>query len=155
MSKNNNRKVKNEFIGFSMWKLSNLWQRQLNLVLTKYNLTHAQFAVLDAVYFLSFNSKQLTQSKICQFAGTDKMMTSKIISSLEEKKFAKRVENKEDLRSNSIGITEKGKSICEKAKKDIQNFEAKFFSSLEKKGKNFQKKIELIIVDNDNKKVDN
>lgn len=148
MAKHSEIKNKNESLGFLIWQLSNLWQRNVNSLLQKHNLTHAQYAVLDAIYNLSASTKNIAQSKICEFAGTDKMMTSKIISSLQEKKFAKRVDNKEDLRSNSILITEKGKAACIKSKSEIKAFEAKFFSTLDKKEKGFHKKAEAIITAN-------
>jgi len=151
MAKHSEIKNKNESLGFLIWQLSNLWQRNVNSLLLKHNLTHAQYAVLDAINSLSTNSKNIAQNKVCEFAGTDKMMTSKIISSLQEKKFAKRVENKEDLRSNSILITEKGKTACLKSKAELKIFEAKFFSSLDKKEKGFHKKVEAIILASNNK----
>jgi DNA-binding MarR family transcriptional regulator len=151
MAKHTEAKNKNESLGFLIWQLSNFWQRNVNSLFLKHNLTHAQYAVLDAINSLSVNSKNIAQSKICEFAGTDKMMTSKIISSLQEKKFTKRLENKEDLRSNSILITDQGKTVCLKAKSELKIFEAKFFSILDKKEKGFHKKVEAIITANTTK----
>jgi DNA-binding MarR family transcriptional regulator len=148
MAKKSEIKNKNESLGLIIWQLSNLWQRKANSLLQKHNLTHAQFAILDTLNTLSTNSKNIAQNQICEFAGTDKMMTSKIITSLQEKKFVKRSENKEDLRSNNIIITEKGKAVCLKSKAELKAFESSFFSSLDKKEKGFHKKVEALIYNN-------
>jgi DNA-binding MarR family transcriptional regulator len=36
--------------GFLLWKATNLWQREINKILKKFDLTHTQFVVLASLY---------------------------------------------------------------------------------------------------------
>ena len=41
-----------ESTGFLMWKVTNLWQREIKKALKKFELTHSQFVLLSSIYWL-------------------------------------------------------------------------------------------------------
>ncbi|MGB0427662.1 MAG: MarR family transcriptional regulator, partial [Flavobacteriales bacterium] len=50
--------------GFLLWKVTNLWQREIRKTLKKENLTHTQFVVLASAFWLSVSNKNPTQVEI-------------------------------------------------------------------------------------------
>jgi len=132
------------YLGFTIWELSNEWQKQLTTELKAIDLTHVQFLILKAVYELEVNHEEKTQVKIAQQARTNIMMTSKVIRSLEKKEYIDRYNHAGDKRAFRITISKKGKKVLRKSINIIENFEKEFFSTLEKKKKT-QKLMEQLI----------
>jgi DNA-binding MarR family transcriptional regulator len=116
--------------GFLLWKATNLWQREINKILKKFDLTHTQFVVLASSYWLSVKTENITQVKIANFIDINKMMTSNVIRKLIEKKLLKRKEHKTDTRAKTINLTEKGLETLKKSIKEVENFDNTFFGQL-------------------------
>jgi len=132
-------------MGFGIWELSNLWQRQFNQELEPTGLTHAQFLILAGACELSREAGQgISQSTIAKWAHTDKMMTSKLVRTLTAKKFLKRGESKTDSRANTVSPTDRGIKACKQATAVMQRFEKAFFAPLRKE-KGVTKRIEQIV----------
>lgn len=131
-------------MGFTIWELSNEWQKQLSVKLKEIDLTHVQYLILKAVYELEVNHEEKTQVKISNQARTNIMMTSKVIRSLEDKNFLDRYNHAGDKRAFRVTISKKGKKALRKAINIIEEFEKEFFNSLEKK-KKIQKTLTKLI----------
>ena len=129
-----------DYLGFEIWHLSNLWQKQMGKELQGVNLTHVQFLILKSVYELEVIHEEKTQIKISKKARTNVMMTSKVIRSLEMKDFLKRDIHANDKRALRVSITKEGKKTLRKAINIVDEFEKKFFNKIEKK-KRFGKEI--------------
>jgi DNA-binding MarR family transcriptional regulator len=80
--------------GYLLGQLTMLWQRKLKRVLDPLDLTHTQFALLCALAWLSKESDNVTQIDIANQGNADRMMVSKVLRTLEEKKFISRREHK-------------------------------------------------------------
>ena len=132
-------------LGYTIWELSNEWQKQLMKELKPLHLTHVQFLILKAVYQLEINHEEKTQIKISQLARTNVMMTSKVIRALLEKEYLMREVHEGDSRAFRVSTTKKGRKILRKGINLIEDFEKSFFSTLEKKKKltkNLQKLVD-------------
>lgn len=114
-------------IGFTLWQVCNLWQRELRKALLPLDLTHAQYLLLQSACELSTGDDDITQIKLAQDTNTDKMMVSKVLRTLETKKMLKRVDLKTDNRAKKITVTPKGIEMYEKSKVIVDNFENSFF----------------------------
>jgi DNA-binding MarR family transcriptional regulator len=115
-------------LGFTLWQVSNLWQRELRKKLFPLDLTHAQYLLLQSVCKLSTDKDlEITQIRLAQDTGSDKMMVSKVLRTLEGKKLLKRADLKTDNRAKKITVTSKGKDLYEKAKALVEEFEKEFF----------------------------
>ncbi|QNN43754.1 MarR family winged helix-turn-helix transcriptional regulator [Pedobacter roseus] len=118
--------------GYLLGQLTMLWQRKLKRVLDPLDLTHTQFALLCALAWLSKESNNVTQVDIANQGNADRMMVSKVLRTLEEKKFITRQEHKTDTRAKTISLTETGETVLQKAIVSVENADLAFFSMLDK-----------------------
>lgn len=131
--------------GFLLWQVTSLWQRSLNRILKKHDLTHAQFVLLASTAWLNAQSQSVSQVQLANHAKMDVMLVSNILKTLEEKKLIRRAIGKTDTRSKIVTIMAEGIDLSKKAVKDVEAFDRKFFSVLKSKIKGFNKELlELI-----------
>jgi MarR family transcriptional regulator, organic hydroperoxide resistance regulator len=123
--------------GFLLWQVTSLWQRSLNKILRKHNLTHAQFVVLASSFWLGLNSSHVTQIQVANHSKIDKMLASNLLRSLESKKLLNRYESKTDTRANIIVLTPDGKKLLTSTVKEVEGFDRHFFGKLGSNVKNF------------------
>ncbi len=123
-------KTPSESTGFLLWKVNNLWQREIKKSLKKYNLTHTQFVVLASTVWLSKNNSNVTQVEIANQIEIDKMMTSNVLRTLEKNGLLKRKEHKTDTRAKIIKPTKNGIDILQKAIKEVEKFDSRFFGKI-------------------------
>jgi len=116
--------------GYLLGQLTMLWHRKLKRVLDPLDLTHTQFALLCALAWLSRESDNVTQIDIANQGNADRMMVSKVLRTLEEKKFITRREHKTDTRAKTISLTEHGEIILQKAIIAVEMADIEFFSAL-------------------------
>lgn len=118
--------------GYLLGQLTMLWQRKLKRVLDPLDLTHTQFALLCALAWLSRESDNITQVDIANQGNADRMMVSKVLRTLEEKKFITRKEHQTDTRAKTISLTEIGETVLQKAIISVENADLAFFEMLDK-----------------------
>ena len=123
-------KTPSESTGFLLWKVNNLWQREIKKSLKKFNLTHTQFVVLASTVWLSKNNSNVTQVEIANQIEIDKMMTSNVLRTLEKNGLLKRKEHKTDTRAKIIKPTKNGIDILQKAIKEVEEFDSRFFGKI-------------------------
>lgn len=131
-----------ESAGFLLWKLSNIWQRKMRESLEKAGITHVQFLLLQTMARL--NAQQagaITQVRLATESDCDKMMVSKVLRTLEERKLVERHAHHSDTRSRSLFITSKGMETLKAAVPHFNATEQAFFESLGKKEKSFRKRL--------------
>jgi DNA-binding MarR family transcriptional regulator len=132
--------------GFSVWQLSNLWQRKLRERLDSHGVTHVQFLLLNCLAALNKNQPYaITQRMLSAFSGCDKMMASKVLRTLESRKLVQRKNHHSDTRSRSLLLTAKGMEVLQQATASFQLAEAEVFESLGKKEKGFGKKLRKLV----------
>lgn len=131
--------------GFLLWKVSNLWQREIKKALEPFDLTHSQFVLLASILWLELQKGTLTQIDVSNHTGIDPMTTSSVLRTLEKKGLLKRVEDASDSRAKNIALTTKGISTAKKAILSVESFDFQFFSKLKAQTKSFNKNlIELL-----------
>lgn len=116
--------------GYILGQLTTLWQRKQKKVLDPLNLTHTQFVLLAALGWLSIEKDNVTQVDIANQGNADRMMVSKVLRTLEEKKFISRQEHPTDTRAKVIKLTSEGAKILQKALIAVENTDIDFFSVL-------------------------
>lgn len=113
--------------GYLLGQLTMLWQRKQKRVLDPLDLTHTQFALLCALAWLSRESDMVTQVDIANQGNADRMMVSKVLRTLEEKKFITRQEHPTDTRAKTIKLTQDGEMVLQKAIVSVEAADVDFF----------------------------
>jgi len=125
--------------GFLLAQVTMLWQRKQKRVLDPLNLTLTQFVLLSALAWLSGENDSVTQVDIANLSNTDRMMVSKVLRTLVEKKFITRHEHKTDTRAKIIKLTPEGAEVLQKALIKVENADFDFFSVIETNLETFNK----------------
>lgn len=133
-----------EGAGFLLWKAGNAWQRHVREHLKSTGITHVQFLLLDAMLELETAGRKPSQILLSRTAGTDVMMTSKVIRTMEKQKLLARKSDQNDGRAMILQITTLGKSKVQKARAAIKKSEATFFSKLVSKPHKFVANLEAL-----------
>lgn len=130
-------KSPNGSTGYLLGQLTMLWQRKHKKVLDPLNLTQTQFVLLAALGWLSGKNDNVTQVDIANQGNADRMMVSKVLRTLEEKKFISRQEHPTDTRAKVIKLTNEGAKVLQKALTAVENADIDFFSVLGNKLSSF------------------
>ena len=120
-------KSPDESPGYLLGQLTLLWQRKQKKVLDPLDLTQTQFVLLAALGWLSKKNKAVTQVDIAKQSNADRMMVSKVLRTLEDKKFVTRKEHKTDTRAKTISLTTAGADILQQALIAIETADLEFF----------------------------
>lgn len=132
MSKKKQTHNRNRRTGYLLWQVSNSWQRSIKTVLDPLDLTHVQYLLLETLEQIKAEGQAATQVKLAREAGTDVMMTSKVLRVLEQKKWVSRKANRADARAFQIALTPAGEKVVAKARQLINDADRNFFSNLSK-----------------------
>lgn len=119
-----------ENAGFLMWQVSMSWQRKLKNGLDKIGITHAQFMLLAALQYTGTQKNIVSQQDLAKHCRIDKMMTSKILRTLQKKALLSRKRNKMDTRSKTLALSEEGENILGQALKIVDKIDTDFTISL-------------------------
>jgi DNA-binding MarR family transcriptional regulator len=128
-----------ESSGYLLWQLTMMWQRKMKKELDKIDLTHTQFVVLAVLAWLSGTNNVVTQIDIASHAKTDRMMTSKVLRTLQEKGFIGRTEHLTDTRAKSVIVTNSGIDIVRQAVRIVDLVDKEFFGSNKRGSEIFNK----------------
>lgn len=134
--------------GYLLGQVTMLWQRKLKVVLDPLDLTQTQFVLLTALAWLSKKSNTVTQVDIANQSNADRMMVSKVLRTLETKKFISRQEHPTDTRAKLIKLTSDGAKVLQKALTAVENADMNFFSVLENKLSLFNENMSNLIEQN-------
>lgn len=121
-------KSPNDSPGYLLGQLTLLWQRKLKKVLDPLDLTQTQFVLLAALGWLSRENDSVTQVDIANQGNADRMMVSKVLRTLEGKRFISRQEHQTDTRAKVIRLTDEGAAVLQKALTAVENADIEFFS---------------------------
>ncbi len=72
--------------GFLLWHATLRWQRAVAAALRPLGLTHVQFVLLAGGWWLSQGDRWPSQRELADHAGTDRMMTSQVVRTLERQR---------------------------------------------------------------------
>lgn len=128
-----------ESVGFLLWQVTNLWQREIKKALKKFDLTHSQFVLLVSILWFSTRNEGITQIQLSVHSKIDPMTTSTILRTLQRKGLIKRQEHSTDTRAKVVELTGQGREVAKSAVKIVEKFDACFFASLGDKEQGFNK----------------
>jgi DNA-binding MarR family transcriptional regulator len=123
-------KSPNDSPGYLLGQLTMLWQRKQKKVLDPLDLTQTQLTLLAALGWLSKKSDAVTQVDIARQSNADRMMVSKVLRTLEDKKFITRQEHPIDTRAKIIKLTAEGEKVLQQALAVVVNVDNEFFNAI-------------------------
>ena len=141
-------KSPNDSPGYLLAHLTMLWQRKQKKALDPLDLTHTQFVLLASLSWLSRENNVVTQVDIANQSNADRMMVSKVLRTLEEKKFITRQEHETDTRAKTIQLTNAGRETLQKAIIKVENTDKDFFEAIETSLSSFNANMLKLIDDN-------
>jgi DNA-binding MarR family transcriptional regulator len=114
--------------GLLLWRTTLRWQRLMVAALKPLGLTHVQFVLLASTWWLTtVAGEQPHQRRIADLAGTDPMMTSQVLRTLEGKGLVARTPDPGDSRARRITVTPEGAALARDAVRVVEAADADFF----------------------------
>ena len=113
--------------GFLLWHVTLRWQREIAAALAPLGLTHVQFVLLAATWWLNERGEDPNQLAVARQAGTDVKMTSEVLRKLEAKGLIVRTVDAADTRARKIKVTERGGELAVRAVTAVEGVDAAFF----------------------------
>ncbi|OUJ70424.1 MarR family winged helix-turn-helix transcriptional regulator [Hymenobacter crusticola] len=120
-----------ENTGYLLWQVTMGWHLRMNQHLRPLGLTLTQFSLLAGLYWLSRQGEVVTQQRLADYATTDKMMTSKVLQTLERKGLVERHSHQQDGRAKTLQLTAAGESLLRQAQAVMEPADAQFFGALQ------------------------
>lgn len=118
-------------LGFLLWHATLRWQRMIAAALRPLGLSHVQFVLLAVLWwFATERGKHPSQRALAEQAGTDPMMTSQVLRTLEHKKLLVRQPDPRDARARRLALTRSGKRLAVKAIEVVESVDAEFFGEV-------------------------
>lgn len=118
--------------GLLLWRVTLRWQRHIASALKPHGLTHVQFVLLTSTWWLTHQGgEQPSQRRVAEFAGTDVMMTSQVLRTLESKGLIERQSDPADARSKIVTVTHAGSELASRAVRDVEAVDRDFFTPVD------------------------
>lgn len=118
--------------GFLLWRTTLRWQRRVTAALRPLELTHVQFVLLAAVWWLSDQAdgpgRLPSQREVASHAEVDVMMTSQVVRGLEARGLLTRASDPGDARVRRLTVTDTGRRLAEQAVAVVEAADADFFT---------------------------
>jgi MarR family transcriptional regulator, organic hydroperoxide resistance regulator len=116
--------------GLLLWRITNAWQAAQRAALAPFDLTHVQFVLLASLTWMATDDP-VTQRDLADHAGTDPMMTSQVLRTLEAKGLVERRAHPTDSRARALVVTERGAGLANAANRAVEGVDRNYFGVLE------------------------
>lgn len=120
-------------LGFLLWKIMTLWQREIKKALDPFDITHPQFVILAITLWHTLHDREVTQSILIQESKLDKMTVSISIKKLVAQSYLKHQIHAVDTRAKKVELTPKGRALSKKIVPLIESVDQDFFNPLTEK----------------------
>lgn len=120
-----------ENTGYLLWQVSMDWQLRMNQQLKTVGMTITQFSLLSSLHWLTRQGELITQQQVADYAHTDKMMTSKVLQTLERKNLIVRTNHSQDSRAKQLLFTDEGYALLSRANQLVEQVDAAFFGPIQ------------------------
>ena len=117
--------------GYQLWRVTNLWQQRMRAALGPHGLTHVQFVLLAVTGWLTRTGDVVTQIQVAEAAGTDEMMTSQVLRTLEKNGLIRREPHPTDARARRLVVTDAGRSTVAAAIVSVEDADVRFFEAVD------------------------
>ena len=105
------------------------WKRDVVAALTPLELTHVQFVLLASTWWAGTKlGTPPSQRTLAEYAGTDPMMTSQVLRTLEKRGLVTRTPDPLDGRSRLVEVTAAGAQLAPRAIEVVEAVDRAFFS---------------------------
>tara|TARA_B100001029_G_C14809059_1_gene311322 strand:- start:179 stop:631 length:453 start_codon:yes stop_codon:yes gene_type:complete len=131
-------------IGLLIWKISNLWQSKIRFLLKEYDLTVNEYLILETLFKIQMTNNNISQQDICKNSSIDRAVVSLKITKLEKKNLILKIDPI-DKRSDSLQLTNEGKSLISGIINSIENEEQLIFEKLGNEIFNFTNSLKLLL----------
>jgi len=114
--------------GFLLWHTTLAWQRAVAEALKPLGLTHVQFVLLAGTRWLDAQGGgRPSQRELADHAGTDVMMTSQVVRTLEQRGLLDRLPDPNDARVRRLRCTPAGSRLAKRAVAVVEKVDLEFF----------------------------
>ncbi|MCU1685894.1 MAG: ydcH [Amycolatopsis sp.] len=113
--------------GFWLHHAALTWRAELDNRLRPLGLTPTQFLLLASVGWLEHLDGPPTQQEVARQAGADRMMTSKVVRTLEERGLVDRRAHESDARALRLALTSAGRVLTRQATAVAREVDTRFF----------------------------
>jgi DNA-binding MarR family transcriptional regulator len=114
--------------GFLLWRATLAWQRALRAALEPLGLTHVQFVLLAVAGWHAAEIVEPSQAQVGRVAGTDPMMTSQVLRTLEARGLVTRAARGGDRRARGVALTGAGEALLARALPVVEDADEAFFA---------------------------
>ena len=114
-------------VGFWIWRVSLMYQRQVEATLSGLDLTHLQFVILVLTGWLESSAPPVRQADIVAISGVQAAQVSLMVKSLKAKKLITQRASEQDTRVRHIALTAAGISLLGKATPAMGALQKKLF----------------------------
>ncbi len=114
-------------VGFWIWRLSLMYQRQVEATLSGLDLTHLQFLILVLTGWLEASAPPVRQADIVAISGVQAAQVSLMVKSLKVKKLITQRTSEQDTRVRHIALTAAGISLLATATPVMGALQEKLF----------------------------
>ncbi len=135
-----------ESTGYLLWQVTMGWHLRMNQQLRPVGLTLTQFSLLAGLYWLSRQGEAVTQQRLADYARTDRMMTSKVLQTLEGKNLVERQNHPQDGRAKQLRLTDAGEGLLRQAHAVMEQADAQFFGPLQAEAGLFNQLLSRLMV---------
>ncbi|SIN79133.1 MarR family winged helix-turn-helix transcriptional regulator [Vannielia litorea] len=115
--------------GFRLWHRFLGWQRSLSASLLALGLTQPLFSVLAVIGWLTREGGAVTQQRIANVSGMDRMHISGLVRKLEAMGLVTRTPSQRDRRAVAVSLTPEGRDTLARAIPAAADHDAAFFAS--------------------------
>ena len=106
------------------------WRREMDDRLRPLGLTHTQFDVLASTSWLGITGGAPTQQEVADFAGVDRMMTSKVVRTLVGRGLIQREPDPGDARAFRLRVTPDGRTVVSDSTAIARAIDADMFAEV-------------------------
>lgn len=115
--------------GFVLWHATLHWQRAVAEALRPLELTHVQFVLLAGTVWLEAHGDgPPSQRELADHSGTDAMMTSQVVRTLETRGLLARESDASDARIRRLRATAAGRRLARRAVAVVEDLDAELFA---------------------------
>jgi MarR family transcriptional regulator, organic hydroperoxide resistance regulator len=117
-------------IGHLVWRLSMRFRNAVDVAVSPFGLTHAQYVVLASLRSITFTGRTPTQRELADYTALDPIYISKLVRMLQRSGLVARTADKKDTRAVRLGITDKGQHLADQAIPVVHNLTSQFMAPL-------------------------
>ncbi len=130
-----------ERLGYLIWQINMQWVRQVNHMVSEFDITHTQLLVLVGTRMLSMNKEEVIQQDLVELIKIDRMLVSKMVKKNVEAGFLKKKSSDKDSRVNVLEVTQQGQKKMLQILPKMMQADEEFYGLLGEETKNLLTKL--------------